>query len=82
MPLFEFRCSTCGAEFESLCRAEAVGAVSCPECGARHASRLISRFAVSRRLTPCGAPRSEAPAACGLGARDGGCDSCRAPAFA
>lgn len=41
MPLYEFYCEHCGAEFEEICAAEAQ-APSCPACGADGARRKIS----------------------------------------
>ena len=80
MPLFEFRCNDCHAEFESLCRDTRADGVCCPSCGKPHPSRLISRFAVSRQLTPCGTPaasRSErAESTCGFNPATGGCGRC------
>jgi putative FmdB family regulatory protein len=47
MPMYEFACRACGAEFEELCTAAeaAAGEVACPECGAREAERKLSTFA-------------------------------------
>jgi len=44
MPLFDFRCRTCGNEFESLVRADRV--VTCG-CGSGDLEQLPSGFAVS-----------------------------------
>ncbi|MDI6871642.1 MAG: zinc ribbon domain-containing protein [Bacillota bacterium] len=43
MPLYEFRCTKCGAQFEELCSAEA--RPGCPKCGATEVKRLFSAFA-------------------------------------
>jgi len=40
MPIHDYRCRACGAEFEALVRAGAQPA--CPGCGAGDADRLIS----------------------------------------
>jgi putative FmdB family regulatory protein len=46
VPLYEYRCSTCGSRFEVLQR---VGAgsegVSCPECGKTQVEKEYSTFA-------------------------------------
>ncbi|HSV73341.1 MAG TPA: zinc ribbon domain-containing protein [Chthonomonadales bacterium] len=76
MPIFEYRCGQCAAEFEWLHATASADAPSCPACGAAGAERLISRFAVNRGVTPCGSTRSAPPAACGYRAREGGCDGC------
>ena len=76
MPIFEYRCGQCGAEFERLHATAQVEAPPCPVCGAAGAERLISRFAVNRGVTPCGSTRSEARSSCGFSAREGGCERC------
>lgn len=47
MPIYEFTCGKCKAEFEELCSiAEAeAGEVECPECGAKKAEKRVSTFA-------------------------------------
>ena len=79
MPLFEFRCNDCHAEFEALCRDATAREIACPRCGAEAPSRLISRFAVSRQLSPCGTPAAErksGAAGCGFNPATGGCGHC------
>ena len=41
MPIYEFRCETCGARFEGLVAA-GTEAVACPNCGAEGARRILS----------------------------------------
>lgn len=41
MPLYEFACEACGAEFEEIRGAEA-GAPACPVCGSRETRRQVS----------------------------------------
>jgi len=72
MPLFEYRCSDCRAQFEALTRNGGAD-VACPVCSSRSLSRLISRFAVSRQLTPCGTPAAERAPSCGFDPARGGC---------
>lgn len=44
MPIYEFRCATCGHEFEEdRSRDQASAPATCPACGAR-ARRVFSRF--------------------------------------
>jgi putative FmdB family regulatory protein len=47
MPLYEFRCAGCQAEFEELVgsSAEALAKVECPACHSRTISRKLSTFA-------------------------------------
>jgi putative FmdB family regulatory protein len=44
MPIYDFRCRRCGAEFERLVMGKTAGL--CPQCGGRALERLPSRFAV------------------------------------
>lgn len=46
MPLYEYRCRSCGFEFEVLSAWSKADSQSCPECGAKP-ERLISSFAGS-----------------------------------
>jgi len=50
MPLYEYRCGACGAEFDFLVRSNTT--VACPDCGSVSLERLISApfFRVVRRL--------------------------------
>jgi putative FmdB family regulatory protein len=46
MPLYEFTCLDCGAEFESLVwKASETSEVKCPACGGKELEEKISRFA-------------------------------------
>lgn len=56
MPIYEFSCKDCGAEFEELTGPHVgltTDAVRCPECGAEGAERLptSSYSPIHRRLT-------------------------------
>ena len=56
MPIYEFSCKECGAEFEELTGTHvglAASQVRCPECGAGNAERLptSSYSPIHRRLT-------------------------------
>lgn len=67
MPLYEYRCPSCGEKFEVLQRIGATGeGLHCPRCGASGAQRVHSTFAsaVGQAPAPCGAPSR---AACGTG---------------
>lgn len=50
MPIYEYRCPTCGQIFERLVRLGAA-APPCPFCGAAGAERLVSLIA--RRGSAC-----------------------------
>lgn len=47
MPLFDFRCRSCGEAFEALVRPGSVPA--CPSCAATDLERLLSGFSFSVR---------------------------------
>ena len=47
MPLFDFRCRSCGEQFEALVRPPAVPA--CPACASADLERLVTGFSVSIR---------------------------------
>jgi putative FmdB family regulatory protein len=60
VPLYEFRCGSCGLEFEELTAPETVP--PCPRCGSAEPRRLLSSFAPTPRFGLRGgdARRSEA----------------------
>ena len=46
MPIYEFECPKCHADFDELVRsAEAVKDVACPNCGSRKVKKKLSSFA-------------------------------------
>ena len=48
MPIYEYRCKQCDAQFDVLQRVGEDGKdLVCPECGAKSAERLMSLFASS-----------------------------------
>lgn len=46
MPLFDFRCRSCGHQFEALVRPSDTEARQCPACRGRDLEQLLSTFAV------------------------------------
>lgn len=42
MPLYEYRCPTCGDIFEKIVRMGSAESPRCPSCGASNAKRLLS----------------------------------------
>ncbi|UCF98527.1 MAG: hypothetical protein JSV89_03090 [Spirochaetaceae bacterium] len=43
MPIFEYKCSACGSDFELLIRSDTV--MACPECGNVRIDKKLSLFA-------------------------------------
>lgn len=64
MPLFDFRCRSCGHEFEALVRPQDEAPAECPSCHARDLEKLLPSFAVSyKEKTMAAAEKSRAKAA-------------------
>jgi putative FmdB family regulatory protein len=63
MPLFEFRCPKCQAQFEKITSRQSADDVACPECGQQPAERLLSTFATSSD-SASGGSLAASPAAC------------------
>jgi len=48
MPLYEFECMQCGAEFETLVlKSSEKNEIKCPTCGSQTLEELLSTFASS-----------------------------------
>lgn len=59
MPIYEYKCDSCGNKFEKLVRRpEESDGLECPSCGERHLSREFSTFAAHAHGAPA---RSEMP---------------------
>jgi len=61
MPIFEYRCGSCGKGFEALQARADEASPPCPHCGAQATERQLSTFAVVAQRTerakgPCGSP--------------------------
>lgn len=48
MPLFEYQCNACHAEFERLVRGEMVP--TCPTCGSTDLTKIVSRLAPAGKI--------------------------------
>lgn len=70
MPIYEYSCGKCRAEFEQLVRSEVEERqLRCPECGGKRLERKLSVFAAHE-----GAAKSAPPGPCGrCGEADGMC---------
>ncbi len=74
MPIYEYRCRSCGALFETLVR-RSDEAVRCPECGADAPEKRISAHAVGAAAAPepgCASGACAPAIGCGAGA----CPAC------
>lgn len=63
MPIFEFKCESCGKEFERLVFASDTDPVPCPICGSEKTRKVLSVFssnAVERQASAgsCGTRHS------------------------
>jgi putative FmdB family regulatory protein len=56
MPLFEYRCNQCQAEFEILIRKPETEAAVCPKCGGASLAQQLSTF-----LSPVAGKNKPAP---------------------
>ena len=59
MPMFEYRCEACGAQFEEIVTGDRKP--ECPECGAPEVEKLFSAFAVGSGGRSSSKPSSSAP---------------------
>jgi putative FmdB family regulatory protein len=48
MPIYDYHCSTCQAEFELLVRSSTTPA--CPQCGSQQLVRAVSRIAPAGKI--------------------------------
>jgi putative FmdB family regulatory protein len=70
MPIYEYRCSSCGAEFEKLVRA--TDTPECPSCHGQELKKKLSVFATASQPAaaaalpgPCGScGHPDGPGAC------------------
>jgi putative FmdB family regulatory protein len=64
MPIFEYACTSCGNQFESLHRA-AAPSPPCPSCGHAEVQRKLSTFAALSGARGDPAPAASPCGACG-----------------
>jgi len=69
MPIYEYRCKDCGAEFEELTFARDGAAVTCRKCSSRRVTRLLSTFAVGAEQASPAKFEDSPCAACGAAQR-------------
>ena len=78
MPLHEFVCRDCEAQFEKLVRTHTV--LECPECHGHDLEKKLSAFAVSANSfgpSPSARTMDAAPSPCGSCGHPGGPGSCQ-----
>ncbi len=71
MPIFEYRCDTCGEHFEKLVRRDTE--VECPKCASHDLSQQLSTFSAHANAAPsrpaagggCPAGMCQNPGMCG-----------------
>jgi putative FmdB family regulatory protein len=72
MPLFEYRCESCGHRFEQLTRAGVTP--SCPKCQGEQLQKQLSTFAVSVQASGARNIPADSPcASCGVPGGPGAC---------
>ena len=76
MPIYEYKCDTCGNKFEKLIRSSNGAAeLACPACGERHVTQQLSTFSPIAHSAPSSAGNPVCPragecgksGACGFG---------------
>jgi len=74
MPIYEYRCLTCGKVFEEIVANNKVNRLPCPECKSQQTEKLISRLGgintgKSNKHFACCGSGAECPgaSACGAG---------------
>jgi putative FmdB family regulatory protein len=77
MPLYEYRCASCGERFELLRSLAHADDVVCHRCHSRDVKRLLSVFAVHAGATSrAGASTGEGVSSSGGGCCGGSCGCC------
>ena len=79
MPIFEYRCGSCGKEFETLVRGSSPAA-ACPSCHGTDLHKKLSTFSAHSKTAFGAAANSSLemmPEACGSCGNPGGPGSCQ-----
>ena len=56
MPIYEYRCTTCGERFEQLTSRTESAEARCPHCRGSRIERLLSTFAVGKSSATMASP--------------------------
>lgn len=77
MPIYEFKCQSCGRRFEKLCSiGESGEGLACPQCGTIGPRRVMSGFAAkSSGRDDFGGPASSGGSGCS-GCSSSNCSTC------
>ncbi|MFZ5649780.1 MAG: FmdB family zinc ribbon protein [Bacillota bacterium] len=74
MPIYEFKCASCGLRFENLCSLGETGEkLSCPRCGTAGPARVMSGF--SAKGIEKGGPAASGGGGCS-GCSSNNCGTC------
>lgn len=69
MPMYEYACSDCNHEFETLVRSDTVP--QCPQCQSTRLTKLLSVFATSTDRAPAALPLPSCGSCASPGAHNG-----------
>ena len=72
MPIYEYKCNSCGADFELIVNSDTV--ISCSECGSSELTKKFSTFGFST-----GSVKPDCAPSCGAGYSNGCCGSGMCP---
>jgi putative FmdB family regulatory protein len=68
MPIYEYTCEDCAAQFEKFVRSmTSAPEVRCPNCGGTHTKKGWSVFGTGKSSTSLGSLASSAPSSCSTG---------------
>ncbi len=75
MPIYEYHCNACGADFEKLVFGSTTE-VSCEKCGSKNTGKLLSRFGMGRSSGGSSAGATSGGSGCG-GCSSSSCAGCK-----